>query len=312
MFVENYELPDSARECVSVSSDLHQLLGRKSRQGANADQSLLVWRRAFVQPELKECFSAPSWPFELLEALPPSPEWPWVLVKGEERVNDANAIREALLYASGTKGAPVGNVHVTLELRSYEERSSFSGGLGWWQTRQADIAGRNAFGHAFVTALISVLERAVAVGSELFTEQMSVIVSKDASSPVATLTPTLHSDKFYGIRETAITSLLENGWEGHGGALFLPACRMDRLWHLRPITIAKLVEQLADELVLRTGSGDILLYDGMVGVDGVASPSNGIPHISPDVPGMSSRLGILMHHRERKARPDASTRSREQ
>lgn len=306
MLVENYQVPQTAGECVVVSSDLGHLLCDKSGQRTMPDQSLLVWRQAFLQLDLQAFFCEPSWPLELLGALPPSAEWPWVLVLGEERVSDVKVMREALRLAAGLNGKPTGNVHITLELRNYEERSSFAGGLGWWKTKQASVADRSEFGRAFMSALISVLERAKAIGSDLFTEQMSIIVSKDASSPIATLTPTLHSDKFYGIRETAITSLLEEGWEGYGGAMFMPATRMDRLWHLRPITVSTLTEKLTDELIVRTGSGDILLYDGMVGIDGVASPSNGIPHISPDVPGMSSRLGILMHHRDRNVRPNAT------
>ncbi len=79
--------------------------------------------------------------------------------------------------------------------------------------------------------------------------------------------------------------------------MYLPERRMDQLWHIRPITIDKLMNDMQDEVILKTGSGDILIYDGMIGADGVALTRNGIPHISPEIAGKSSRMSVLMHRR---------------
>jgi hypothetical protein len=206
---------------------------------------------------------------------------------------------EAVSAAAAINGSPSRNAHVTLELRTYEERASEIGGHSWWRERLAKVGESNAFGLAFATALLGLHARAEDAGSELFVEQLSIILAKDPMTPLATLTPTLHSDMYYGVRETAITSLLERGYDQMGGAMYIPARNMAELWSMRPIMLNKIELELSAEHVVQTGSGDVLIYDGMIGPDGVRRPQNGIPHISSDVPGKSARLAILMHHRRR-------------
>jgi hypothetical protein len=294
MLIANYDLPDRLATSMAVDTCLASL---QARAAASANELLLVWKRAFWSKDLECHFRQPSWPIELLDAMPPGPTWAWKLAKGKERVPANDELLAAVRAGAGVDGVPEGNVHVTLELRGYDERQSDIGGLDWWRSRVPSIRERNGFGCAFANAILHVLKQAHAQRSELFIEQMSIVLSKDPGAPISTLTPTLHSDLYYGARETAITSLLEKGWEGFGGAMFTPACRMDRIWHLRPITIDNLLDKVGGEDIVQTDSGDILIYGGMLGKDGASNPANGIPHISPDCPGRSARLGILMHQR---------------
>lgn len=300
MLIRDYALPDSLRHLVSVSEDLIALLDPPGSAPGADPPRLLVWRRAMTSGALEVQFAHASWPLAALEAMPPGDEWPWSLAVGEApKLTHPAEIGRAVAAAAGTDAPPVGNVHVTLELRTYDERASEIGGHDWWRRRLLKVAAANAFGQALAAALLTLHTRAAAAGSELFVEQLSIILAKDPTRAIATLTPTLHSDTYYGVRETAIASLLERGYDGLGGAMYLPARNMGELWSLRPILLDKLERELGDEVVVQTASGDVLIYDGMIGADGVRRNENGIPHISPERPGNSSRLAILMHHRRR-------------
>ena len=149
----------------------------------------------------------------------------------------------------------------------------------------------------FLEALLRVLSTAHASGSGLAVEQISIVLAKDAESSASTLAPTLHSDLGYGHMESAIASIVEPGFNEMGGVLFLPGRRMSEFEPLGPVTLATLRTRLSNEPVLITSSGDVVVYSGMVGRDGVRMKKNGVPHISPDRPGRSGRLAILMRHR---------------
>lgn len=297
MFIDHYGQHDGITN-VLVDSDLRRLHQRdQERRASKLEVPLLVWQGALRTPGVDRLMKRRDWAFRLLEAMPPSSDWPWKMTSSRGDVTDAEAIRGAVARACGIDGAVQGNVHVTLEVRRYEDRDDVRGGIAWWRERARCVTDTNEVGAAFVEAWLAALERAEDAGSLLFSEQLSIIVSKDPLQPVATLTPTLHADSFYGERETAITSLLEAGWDAMGGALFLPNRRMSDLWHLRPIRVERFFEDLRNETVLRSASGDVLVYDGMLDESGQRHRSRGIPHISSDLPGLGSRLCILMHHR---------------
>lgn len=294
MFISNYALPVHAADRIAQSFDLKLLF---AMDAAGPRRDLLVWRHALSDPALTAALARPDWPLQLLAAMPPG-RWPWALRIGEdERDTDPARIASAVEAASGAAAPPRGNVHVTLELRDYRDRGDTVGSAEWWSTRLPGMAAGTMMGAGLAAAMGRLHRGAALGGSALFTEQLSIVLCKDGREPASTLTPTLHADAFYGLRETAVASLLEAGWEGFGGAMYMPTRRMAELWPMRPITLETLAARLAHEPVLRTASGDVLIYDGMLDADGVARPENGIPHISPDLPGASARLALLMHHR---------------
>lgn len=294
MIVRDYS--DCAASKAILVSDSFGSLMRADEANESGEVVLLVWRRGFRSVEMDAHLAQRSWPIEMLEAMPPSAQWPWKLSTAGRESTDAHAILKAVELASGNGDTPKGNVHVTLELRAYQDRGNAVGNAHWWRARAKKLRSRNAFGRSFSDMLLGALDQAMQAGSMLYTEQLSIILSKDSSAPIATLTPTLHSDSFYARRETAIVSLLEKGWGEAGGAVFLPLRNMAQLWDKRPITLDKLHRDMSDECIVVAGDGDVMIYDGMIGAGGSADPSRGIPHISPDQPGRLSRLCILMHH----------------
>jgi hypothetical protein len=71
---------------------------------------------------------------------------------------------------------------------------------------------------------------------------------------------------------------------------------MDRLEAERPIDIHKMIRLLEEQPIVEGGSGDLLLYSGMIDAEGITLTANGVPHISPDLPGHSARVVILMRN----------------
>lgn len=299
MYVRDYALADAYAGLVLVERDISELMRADARLQPSDGPQLLVWRGALANDALDSFMSSRSWPLALLEDLPPGQGWTWTLTTGDgdATVTEATQILDAVRRASGVNGQPVGNVLATLSIREYEERDSNAGDIAWWRSRRLQGALTVGFGGVLVDSIIRLLERAAAAGCELFVEQLSIILAKDPAALIAAPTPTLHSDMYYGVRETAIVSIIEHGWESLGGAMFLPTCRMNQLWHMRPLNLSKIERQLANEPLIISCSGDVLIYDGMIGPDGQRNARNGIPHISPDVAGKSSRLAILMFNR---------------
>lgn len=298
MLVRDYALSERDSEYLLISESLADLLTADEGPELVQRPSLLVWRGALDRVALADAMLTSTWPLDLLKALPPGPDWPWELSSGDMQGERRRAeIEKCVRQAAGVKGSPETNMVATLALRSYKERDSLVGGLDWWLSRARPSSPSGGFGEIFVAELIDLLERARSAQSELYVEQISVILAKDPGAPLASLTPTLHSDSYYGRRESAIVSLLESGWDSHGGAMFMPTCTMEALWSLRPLGVEKILQELPDRPLLMTNSGDVAIYDGMIGPDDVARPSNGIPHISSDRAGESARIAILMLHR---------------
>jgi hypothetical protein len=265
---------------------------------ANAD--LLVWKNAISNPEIASAMSQPDWPNRLLSGLSNDKGWSWTIKSSlnteTERAWSWGELMECTANAAGVNGNPVGNVAVTLTVREYEEKASGVGGFEWWRDRLEKNLCGDPYVEAFLAQLTHILKETQATGLNLHVEQISIILSKDAASPVATLTPTLHSDMYYGVRETALVSLTETGTTGFSGTLFAPTVRMDSLEAERPIDVHKMLRLLESQPIVEARSGDLLLYSGMIGPDGAVLTANGVPHISPDLPGHSARVVILMRN----------------
>lgn len=291
LLVENYR-PAFANANVIVEKSYATLSALDRAQGHRSP--LLVWQHGFLNEALSEHFSRPDWPLEFIKAFATT-EWQWLLKHPEG--SNTGPLEPLLARAAGIEGPPMGNIHLTLELRNYAARHADTGGTRWWEARADLVRGRSALGDAFIRRLLEMLSEVADCGHELFVEQLSIILSKDTTAAQTTLTPFLHSDIYYGARETAIVSLLEAGWEGMGGALFMPDAKMIQFGEDdESIDLQAALNLACEHPLWKTYSGDILIYDGQI-KDGVACGSRGVPHISPDLPGYSARLCVLMHHK---------------
>jgi hypothetical protein len=300
MIVRNYDMPqtDQWRVCHKDSVDVFR--ESSVSLGSEVKADLLVWKDALANPVISSAMAKVDWPLRMLSGLSQEKGWNWVLKSSLHTETDSvqswDEILECIANAAGVKGEPSGNVAVTLNLRGYEELESGVGGFEWWKHRLRKECGDDTYSDAFLAQLTYMLGQTKEAGLNLHVEQISIILSKDASSPVATLTPTLHSDMYYGVRETALVSLTEKGTSGFSGTLFAPTVRMDTLEAERPIDVHKMMRLLDSEPIVEAGSGDLLLYSGMIGSDGATLTANGVPHISPDIPGRSARVVILMRN----------------
>jgi hypothetical protein len=91
--------------------------------------------------------------------------------------------------------------------------------------------------------------------------------------------------------------LLEEGWSANGGTWFLPTLTMRDIGDGDQITPERIRDWYPVTPIVATGSGDLCIYDGMRNAAGIISSDLGAPHISGDIPGASSRLVALLHHR---------------
>ncbi len=300
MIVKNYEMPQAEqwRVCHKDSVDVFRGLSLPWSDEYNAD--LVVWKNAIANPEIASAMARPDWPLRLLSALPKEKGWAWTLKSSlnpeTDRAWSWDDVMEYTAKATGIEGSPVGNVAVTLTVREYEQMEPGIGGFEWWQQRLDSGTYEDSFAKAFLQELTLMLGETKDADLNLHVEQISIILSKDGASPVATLTPTLHSDMYYGVRETALVSLTETGTTGFSGTLFAPTVRMDSLEEERPIHVSKMLRLLESQPIVEARSGDLLLYSGMIGADGATLTANGVPHISPDMPGHSARVVILMRN----------------
>lgn len=300
MIVKHYDMPeaDQWRVCHRDSVDVFQECSISTPHETEAD--LFVWKDAMANPVISSAMAKVDWPLCLLSGLSQEKGWNWTLKSSlhtdKDRAWNWEEVLECTANAAGVTGTLMGNVAVTLQLRGYEELNSGVGGFEWWKHRLEKESGDDTFTDALLAQLTYMLGQTKDAGLNLHVEQISVILSKDASSPVATLTPTLHSDMYYGVRETALVSLTEKGTTGFSGTLFAPTVRMDSLEAERPIDIHKMIRLLEEQPIVEAGSGDLLLYSGMVDSGGTTLTANGVPHISPDLPGHSARVVILMRN----------------
>jgi hypothetical protein len=280
---------------VMVRSDPTDLVGTMRE----SDQSwrLMIWRGAFDTPVVRRAMGKPDWPLRLLSAMELSNDWPWRAEKGGYGpVDDQSEVMTALSRSSGARGPAHGNILLSLRIREFDDRSSLVGGLNWWKDQIARLRGDDEFPLSFVNQIVSVLEQLDSLGSSVFVEQLSVVLNKDEDQPLCSITPMLHTDVNAGAWGASVSSLLEEGFNPYGGAMFLPTSIMSELDHLSPITLENLPRRLDSVPFLATSSGDMLIFDGMIDKLGTSDRRNGIPHISADTVGRSARLALLMYH----------------
>lgn len=136
LIVEDYQLSHSTENV--IVDDSYAALSKRDTE-LRYKPALLVWKDGFLDKELKQHFSRPNWPVDLVKAFGPS-EWRWIMKYPEEGelVNESMLILEK---AAGLHGRPDGNIHLTLELRSYDVRDSDVGGLNWWRSRASAVRG---------------------------------------------------------------------------------------------------------------------------------------------------------------------------
>jgi len=298
MFVDVDEAAEILLGSVVVSDQLSELyLDDKQRDEGNRAR-LLCLRNGMRSDNLVRRMSEPVWPLELIRELRIPGEAGWLVSTGA--LQDRSMTPGDLSWvarAAGIDGEPAGNVRCTWPIRRYDERSSQTGSLEWLE----ELLERNGNAQGIVQPLLNALRELIHSardnGAKLYVEQITAVIAKDAKSNNTCLTPRLHADEYYGCRETAVASLLEKGWSEKGGTWFLPACYMPEYPDgdaIEPANVAS--ERFADIPVVYSGSGDVCIYDGMLDMTGNADPRLGLPHISGDLPGESSRLVILMNH----------------
>lgn len=301
MIISNYELPDSAKRFVRVGYT-PEVFKEPLIQSAEERPEVLVWRDAMHDSALEAHMMQPEWPIKIFSSLAKDLGWNWDAKHSrnpDEVITDSQEILRLTELANGVHGRPDGNIIVTLNLRSYESKTGDVGGYTWWLAqKESNVRGTDPFADSFLLKLTNTLRQAHDAGVGIYTEQMSLVITKDPESPITTLTPTLHSDIYYGERESTLCSILEPGYNPYGGTLSAPTIRMTSLESHLPIDINKFLALLPDTPLLKLNSGDIMLHDGMIGPDGKAVLERGLPHISPDIPGKSSRIVFLMRHRQ--------------
>lgn len=299
MLVKDYRLPPYSSAEIRVGSSAQVFAENLADYSPSKPPPvLLVWRDGLRDTLVDEAMRTPNWPLRILAELSNDSGWNWEVKRAgvDEPIREWSEVLRLAAAAAGVQGAPTGNVTITLPLRAYDERNTETGGYLWWFERRIKQPFLDPFVDALLGKIISMLKQVRDAGPDFYVEQISMIIGKDPKDKISTLTPTLHSDTFYGFRETALCSLTEPGVSKFGGTLFVPTMKMSALESERPIEMEKLFRLVTSEPIVEARSGDVLMYDGMIGIDGQTLMANGVPHISPDLPGQSSRFLILMRN----------------
>jgi len=300
MLIENYNLPADYQHTVRVGRQADILVERSNAYGTTASPSLVVWQGALASQQINDGMQGPDWCTRLLKAVQDNPAWEWRARSNsqEKRIFDQAEIFQLAEFASGTRGSPSGNLVTTLNLRTYGEVEANIGGYAWWKEQNGQSSVKDPFVKSLMDKVEDMLGQAQSVGADFYVEQIALIITKDVASPNATLTPNLHSDESYGFRETALCSLFECGYNPFGGTIFMPTTNMAELAPYHPLTLQKSLAMLPEIPIVKSNAGDLLCYDGMKDENGVAKMENGIPHLSPDLPGISSRAIFLMRNKK--------------
>jgi hypothetical protein len=283
---------------VIVSDRLSDLYRSDKAEDVGSGARLLCLSHGLHSNALARAMSTPSWALNLIQELTPLGDMGWLISTTAMEDRPLSPSDFSLIdRASGVNGKPEGNVRCTWPIRRYDDRQSRSGGLEWMEARLHPNATRGGIAQHLLRATHRLMAAATEDGAEFHVEQISIVLAKDAQSTNTCLTPRLHADEYYGHREAAIASLLERGWSENGGTWFLPTCYMTKYPDgdsIKPEDVTS--ARFTDVPVVHTNSGDVCIYDGMQDAAGKAKASRGLPHISGDLPGESSRLVVLMNH----------------
>lgn len=253
---------------------------------------------------ISEGMSVSTWPIDLIQNLKTLDGNKWLIAHGSLREEQLTRDDfETICNATGMRGKPRGNVRCTLPIRRYDERNSTIGGIYWLEQL---IKSNNSSAGIILPLLLAikkVMIDAKANGADLFLEQISMVIAKDPLGTDTCLTPRLHADEYYGFRETAVASLIEEHWSPNGGTWFLPTCTMQDYPDGNTIKPSDLLsDRFQNVPIVYSSSGDLCIYDGMLDEQGTSCANLGLPHISSDIPGRSSRLVLLFHHRRPEKR----------
>lgn len=211
------------------------------------------------------------------------------------KTSDRAQLASLISAAGGQDAPPAGNVLLRLRVRPTLWSELPYGGLTWCRLLASRL-GAGSLARAVVEVVADLLASAGARGVDLHFEQVCVVHAKDPAARAPALAPELHADMEGGPLQSAIASVFEPGWSAEGGTLFVPNRTMAEFppRSIGPDQLRALIDP-SDEF--RPGSGDLVIYDGMIGPDGRPSRANGVPHLSLDQPGRSSRLVLMMEHR---------------
>lgn len=277
-------------------ADVASLYRADRESGGGA--SLLCLEAGLHSTALDAALAAADWALELVSSLVRSYGSAWLFAQDHQRENAMRAEDLPLLRgALGLDAAPRGNVRLTWSIRTYRDRDQNLGGSQWLEGLMAANWNAPPIARALAQALAGLAGNVRSAGGELFVEQISVLISKDGRLPTRALTPSLHADEYYGRRQSAIATLAEAGWDEHGATIFFPTLSPRELgseWRM-PGELVDATFPAAPRYV--PSSGDVVIYDGMQDEHGRKQADRGVPHISGDLPGRSSRLVVLMRHR---------------
>ena len=298
MFLNVNEAPRVLPGSVVVSDILSELYrDDRSREEGNRIR-LLCLKNGLRSDDLMRGMSSPFWALDLIQEFRSLGGDGWLISTSALKDRSMSPSDFPLVArAAGVDGEPNGNARCTLPIRRYDERQSQSGGLEWLEALIDLNSASGGIVQPLLKSLRGLIQSATENGAGLYVEQITVVIAKDAKANNTCLTPRLHADEYYGWRETAVASLLETGWSDTGGTWFLPASYMPEFPDGDAIKPADFTSRrFANIPTVYSGNGDVCIYDGMLDMTGKANPSLGLPHISGDLPGKSSRLVILMNH----------------
>lgn len=291
------ELRNNPSSAIIKSNDYRSLMSIDEALSTSSQRpAVLLWSEAMKTPALQEAMSDTNWPIDFYDSFANNDAWNWDLTDDYgKKTASSETIRHRLKQATGTEQPATGNVIATLKIRDYQATNREIGRPDWFAKQLPGL--RSGLGKLVLETLTEKLQIAERSSRNLFlVEEISLILTKDSTRPPATLTPTLHSDKYYAERETAITSIMEPGFDIFGGAVFVLGKTMSEIWQHRPIDLEKVFSLFPVQNLFSPNSGDIAIYDGMISADGAENRGLGVPHISPDFPGRTARIVILMRH----------------
>lgn len=265
----------------------------------NTPPSVLIWDQAFGDPAISRLLEQTNWPLQVLAALPQENGWKW-RIRDKDYTGDHNAsdIERRIYNAAGIASAASLNTHIVLEVRDYYDLTSDVGGVLWWKDHQPSI-NDNAYASVIYHKIYDILATSHQLGASLCVEEISIILNKNPDLDSVTLTNALHSDRCYGSKEAAICTIAEKGFSQQGGTILMPDRNMNEFMQYPTITLEMLESLVGDSHAIASESGDLYLFDGQIGKDSVTNVSNGVPHISGDIPGQSARLVIMMRNKRK-------------
>jgi len=289
-------LQTETRQPVLASSDARDLY-REQQSRKGQPPSLLCLKDRFLSDQLKRHFSSSQWSVDLLKRLQLLDDGVWLFAEDHQSEHSlTGADMDAVIRAAGIAAASQGNVRCTWSIRTYGSSDPSSGGVEWLKRLERLNRSRGGIAHALTRSLRQLSEHIFAAGGRVYVEQISLLLSKDAGAMTKSLTPVVHADEYYGIRETAVLSVFEDGWSAGGGTRFFPTISPASLGQTGRLDWPDFRARFGEIEPIVFQSGDLVIYDGMADAAGDLNLKQGVPHISGDIAGQSSRLLVLMRH----------------